>query len=216
MRTVLIDYGAGNLRSAAKALERAAIESSAGGTVEVVSDADSVRAADRIVLPGVGAFADCMAGVMGVPGLRDALEEQVIENAVPFLGICVGMQLMAERGLEFGAHQGFGWLKGDVARLSPPDSSLKIPHMGWNELDLLPSEHSLLSGVGGAAKPYVYFVHSYHWVDAEPQEVLAYTDYGGPVVAMVGRANIAGTQFHPEKSQQAGLALLANFLKWRP
>jgi glutamine amidotransferase len=246
MKTVLIDYGAGNLRSAAKALERAAAESGAASVVDVVNDAASVRDADRVVLPGVGAFADCMAGVMRVPGLRDALEEAVIQKRRPFLGICVGMQLMAERGLEFGEHKGFGWLKGDIARLTPSDASLKIPHMGWNQLDIQQTDHPLLRDLShpslwegargrdgddprrlsssplpnpppeGEGKPFMYFVHSYHWVGAEARDVLATTDYGGPVVAMIGRDNIAGTQFHPEKSQQAGLQLLANFLRWRP
>jgi glutamine amidotransferase len=215
MATVLIDYGAGNLRSAAKALERAALEGGTDEAVRVVDDAASVRAADRIVLPGVGAFADCMAGVDAVPGLRDALEDSVIRAGRPFLGICVGMQLMAERGLEFGVHQGFGWIEGEIARLEPSDPSLKIPHIGWNEITLCDKAHPVLADLG-AERPYMYFVHSYHFRGVPREQVLATTEYGGEVVAIVGRDNLIGTQFHPEKSQRAGLKLLANFLKWRP
>jgi glutamine amidotransferase len=216
MKTVVIDYGAGNLRSAAKALERAARESGANETVSVEGTAAAVRAADRIVLPGVGAFADCMAGVMRVAGLREALEDCVIRARRPFLGICVGMQLMAERGLEFGVHEGFGWITGEITHLEPKDPALKVPHMGWNQLDIPSTDHPLLSGLGGAEKPYAYFVHSYHLTGADPRQVLATTDYGGPVTAIVAEGNLVGTQFHPEKSQRAGLRLLANFLQWRP
>ena len=216
MEIVLIDYGAGNLRSAAKGFERMAAETGYSGRIVVTDDAKAVERAERIVLPGDGAFADCLAGVMAVPGLRDALEEAVIVKRRPFLGICIGMQLMAERGLEHGVHFGFGWISGEVARIVRSDPALKIPHMGWNQLDLQSTEHPILQGLGGAEKPYAYFLHSYQFTKTNPREVLATTDHGGPIVAIVGRDNMIGTQFHPEKSQQAGLRLLANFLRWRP
>jgi glutamine amidotransferase len=216
METVLIDYGAGNLRSAAKGLERMAAETGYGGDIVITSDAARVRTADRLVLPGDGAFGDCMAGVMGVPGLREALQETVIEKGRPFLGICIGMQLMAERGLEHGVHQGLGWVKGEVAFIERDDPSLKIPHMGWNQLDIQQTDHPVLAGLSDGAKPYAYFLHSYHLTKADVGQVLATTDHGGPVVAIVGRDNMIGTQFHPEKSQKAGLRLLANFLSWKP
>ena len=213
MKVAVIDYGSGNLRSAAKALERAAFEAELDAEIEVTPSAEAVLAADRVVLPGVGAFGDCRAGVDALPGLREALEEVAIRMARPFLGICVGMQLMATLGREHGEHPGFDWISGDVVALEPGDPALKVPQMGWNEL-VIEREHPLLAGLG--ADPHVYFVHSYHLQVARPDGLLAATDYGGKVTAAVGRANLFGTQFHPEKSQAAGLALLRNFLRWRP
>ncbi len=213
MDVVVIDYGSGNLRSAAKAVERAAAESGSRLKVSVVSDAAAVRAADRIVLPGQGAFGDCAAGVAAIPGLREALEEAVIEKAKPFLGICVGMQLLATRGVEHGSHEGFGWIAGEVLPMTPSDRTLKIPHMGWNDL-IVEREHPLLAGLPSGTD--VYFVHGFAMRCRKKEEVLACADYGGPVVAAVGRDNIVGTQFHPDKSQAAGLRLIANFLAWRP
>jgi len=211
MSVVIVDYGSGNLRSAAKAFERAA----EGRTEILVSaDPDAVRRADRIVLPGVGAFADCKAGLEALDGMTGALEEAVIKGGKPFLGICVGMQLMAARGLEHGTHAGLGWIAGDVGPLQPSDPALKIPHMGWNELELKDAGHPVLDGLGDGQ--HVYFVHSYAMTVSEPKLVLATTDYGGPVTAIVGRDNLIGTQFHPEKSQRAGLRLIANFLRWEP
>ncbi len=209
----IVDYGSGNLRSAAKAFERAAREAGLNDTVEVTGDPRRVAVADRIVLPGVGAFADCRAGLYGVPGMVDTLNEAVIGRGRPFLGICVGMQLMATRGVEYGSHPGLDWIGGDVVRLAPADRALKIPHMGWNELaDLAP--HPLLAGI--AVGDHAYFVHSYQLVAADPAHVLARAIYGGPLTAMVGRDNMAGTQFHPEKSQRTGLTLIGNFLRWKP
>jgi glutamine amidotransferase len=181
--------------------------------VIVTSDPAEVAKADRIVLPGVGAFADCRAGLYGVAGMVDALQRQVIDGGKPFLGICVGMQLMATRGVEYGIHAGLDWIAGDVVRIEPADRSLKIPHMGWNELlDLRP--HPLLEGI--AAHDHAYFVHSFHLKAAQPETVLATSQYGGRLTAMVGRDNLAGTQFHPEKSQATGLRLIGNFLRWKP
>ncbi len=212
----IIDYGSGNLHSAAKAFERAARESDSDVRILVTDDPAVVRAADRIVLPGVGAFADCKRGLDAVAGMRDALQRAVIEQGRPFLGICVGMQLMAERGLEFVTTRGFGWIKGDVCLIEPTDRTLKIPHMGWNTLSVA-RPHALLSGIAtGEAGHHAYFVHSFHLASPDRSVILAETDYGGPVTAMVGRDNIAGTQFHPEKSQALGLQLIANFLSWRP
>jgi imidazole glycerol-phosphate synthase subunit HisH len=207
MQAVIVDYGSGNLRSAAKAFERA------GAEVHVTADADEVRRAERIVLPGVGAFADCMRGLEAVPGMREALEEAVRRRGTPFLGICVGMQLMAERGREFETVEGLGWVEGEIVALQPDDTRLKIPHMGWNEL-LVGREHALTLDLD--ANAHAYFVHSYHLAGGRADELVATTDYGGTVTAIVARDNIAGTQFHPEKSQETGLALIANFLKWRP
>ena len=217
MTVAIVDYGSGNLRSAAKAFERAAREAGTNDRVRVTSDPKEVAAADRIVLPGVGAFADCRAGLYGVPGMVEALQREVIERGKPFLGICVGMQLMATRGVEYGIHPGLDWIAGDVVRIEPQGatggSHLKIPHMGWNELlELKP--HPLLAGI--AARDHAYFVHSFHLKTARPETVLAITDYGGPITAAVGRDNLAGTQFHPEKSQATGLRLIANFLRWKP
>lgn len=208
----IIDYGSGNLRSAAKALERAAQDASLPCRIEVTSDPGAVSRADRVVLPGVGAFADCMAGLSGVAGLKDALVTSVVAQRRPFLGICVGMQLMTEAGVEFGRHAGLGWLKGEVTRLDPLDASLKIPHMGWNTISEM-HPHPVTAGLAGA---HVYFVHSYALQNGAADEVLSTCDYGAPFAAIAGRDNIIGTQFHPEKSQQAGLTLLAQFLKWRP
>jgi glutamine amidotransferase len=206
--TALIDYGSGNLRSAEKALARA-------GAVEiaVTNDPAIVAKAERIVLPGVGAFADCMAGVKSIPGMVEALEDAVLKRGRPFLGICVGMQLLAKVGREFGDHAGLGWVAGDVVRLAPSDPALKIPHMGWNELKI-ERPHPLLAGIESGA--HVYFVHSYELRAEDATDVLASTDYGGDVTAMIACGNIAGTQFHPEKSQAVGLRLLRNFLDWRP
>ena len=213
METVaLIDYGSGNLRSAAKAIERAAGEAEASYTVLVTSDADAVLHADRVVLPGVGAFADCKRGLSEVPGMLEALEEVVHRRGRPFLGICVGMQLMAERGREYGVTEGLGWIRGEVVKLEPADRSLKIPHMGWNELNIR-HPHSVLAGLPEGS--HAYFVHSYQFKLADPDTLIASADYGGPFAAVVGRDNLVGTQFHPEKSQATGLALIANFLRWK-
>ena len=213
MITAIIDYGSGNLRSAAKAFERAAAEAGVGGAIRVTSDPDEVVAADRLVLPGVGAFADCRRGLAAVPGLEAALTEAVVGRGRPFLGICVGMQLMAERGREFETVEGLGWIAGEVVAIDPADPSLKIPHMGWNEL-VPRAAHPLLEGL--AAGTHTYFVHSYHLRLASPADLLAETDYGGALAAVVGHDNLVGTQFHPEKSQAAGLRLIGNFLRWTP
>lgn len=214
--TVIIDYGSGNLHSAAKALERAAHESAGEYRVRVTADPQDVAAADRIVLPGVGAYADCKHGLDAIPGMVEALNRAVTEDAKPFLGICVGMQLMATRGLEYGVTKGMGWIAGEVRALEPADPALKIPHMGWNTLDVKHT-HPLLNGIEtGPDGLHAYFVHSYHLVTSSPGDVIAETSYGGPVTAIVGKGNVAGTQFHPEKSQRLGLKLLANFLSWRP
>ncbi len=213
METVaLIDYGSGNLRSAAKAIERAAGEAEASYNVLVTSDADAVRRADRVVLPGVGAFADCKRGLSEVPGMLDALEEVVHRRGRPFLGICVGMQLMAERGREYGVTEGLGWIRGEVVKLEPADPALKIPHMGWNELNIR-HPHPVLAGLPEGS--HAYFVHSYQFRLADPDTLIASADYGGAFAAVVGRDNLVGTQFHPEKSQATGLALIANFLRWK-
>jgi glutamine amidotransferase len=215
-RLVIIDYGSGNLHSAAKAFERAARESEADVSVAVTASAADVAAADRVVLPGVGAFADCKSGLDAVPGMREALETSVRKKGRPFLGICVGAQLMAERGLEFRTTPGFGWIRGDVKSIEPKDPALKIPHMGWNTLNVV-NDHPLLAGIEtGPGGLHAYFVHSFHLVTPDRGALVAEADYGGPVTAMVGRDNIAGTQFHPEKSQTLGLRLIANFLQWRP
>jgi glutamine amidotransferase len=215
MTCAIIDYGSGNLRSAAKALQRAAGEAGLGETVVVTSRAEDLAGAERIVLPGVGAFADCRAGLAALPGMIEALQEQVIARAKPFLGICVGMQLMAERGREHGVQAGLGWIEGEVVALTPGDPALKIPHMGWNSLTLAEgARHPVLADLEDGR--HVYFVHSYQLRAENPAEVLATVDYGGAVSAVVGRDNLIGTQFHPEKSQRAGLALLTRFMEWRP
>jgi glutamine amidotransferase len=213
MTVAVIDYGSGNLRSAAKACERAAVDIGLRDTVVVTSRPEEILAADRVVLPGQGAFADCRRGVAAVPGLEEALVEAVIGRGRPFLGICVGMQLMAERGLEFEIVDGFGWIAGEVVAIEPNDPTLKIPHMGWNELTPR-SDHPVLAGL--PAGTHVYFVHGFELYPSDPANVLAETDYGGPIVAAVGRDNLIGTQFHPDKSQGAGLRLIGNFLRWRP
>jgi len=210
-RVALIDYGSGNLRSAEKALARAAADHATGHEIVVTSDPDVVAKAERIVLPGVGAFADCMRGLSAVDGMVDALDQSVIKSAKPFLGICVGMQLMACVGREFGDTSGLSWIDGEVVRLAPSDVELKIPHMGWNELHIA-TPHPVLNGIDEGA--HAYFVHSFELRARD--HVLATTDYGGAVTAIVGRDNLVGTQFHPEKSQAVGLQLLANFLVWRP
>ncbi len=220
MTVAIIDYGSGNLRSAAKAFERAAREAGLDTEVLVTADPEAVAAAERVVLPGVGAFGDCRAGLHALPGMVDALEEVAIARGRPFFGICVGMQLMATVGREHGDHAGLDWIPGEVTALAPSDPALKIPHMGWNSLELpqngeIPqSGHPVLEGLGPDA--YVYFVHGYRFRPDSPEHLLARVDYGGPVAAAVGRDNLFGTQFHPEKSQAAGLAIIGNFLRWRP
>ncbi len=213
MRVAIVDYGSGNLRSAAKAFERAAAEAGIAAEIAVTSKPEAIAGADRIVLPGVGAFAACRRGLAAVPGLEDALSEAVIVRARPFLGICVGMQLMAERGREFETVDGLGWIGGEVVAIEPEDPTLKIPHMGWNELEQR-AFHPLLAGLGAGV--HAYFVHSYHFRLADPADLVAVTDYGRPLAAIIGHGNLAGTQFHPEKSQEAGLRLIGNFLRWRP
>jgi len=212
----IIDYGSGNLKSAAKAFERAVAESGHDQPVLVTADPKVVAKADRIVLPGVGAFADCRNGLAAIDGMMAALQEAVIGRGTPFLGICVGAQLMAARGLEKAITPGFGWIAGDVAQITPADADLKIPHMGWNTLDVH-NDHPLLAGIAtGPDGLDAYFVHSYHIVPDDPDDLVATADYGGPVTAMVAKDNYAGTQFHPEKSQTLGLTLIGNFLKWAP
>jgi glutamine amidotransferase len=216
MHVAIIDYGSGNLHSAAKAFERAAREEASPLAVKVTSKPEEVRYAERIVLPGVGAFADCRNGLARIPGMIEALEESVRMRGKPFLGICVGLQLMAERGLEHGVTPGLGWIKGEVRAIAPSDASLKIPHMGWNTL-VLRRKHALLEGIPtGESGLNAYFVHSYHLVPERPDALIASTDYGGPITAFVAKDNLAGSQFHPEKSQKLGLAVIANFLKWKP
>jgi glutamine amidotransferase len=213
---VIVDYGSGNLHSAAKAFERAARDSGRDEPILVSADPDLVRTADRVVLPGVGAFADCRRGLQAIDGMIEALEEAVHARGRPFFGICVGMQLMAQRGLEHGVTDGLGWIDGEVDRIAPSDPSLKIPHMGWNTLTPL-RPHPLLDGLPlGRDGLHAYFVHSYQLAPRDPADLVAQADYGGAVTALVGRDNIAGSQFHPEKSQKLGLKLIANFLKWMP
>jgi glutamine amidotransferase len=208
MSVAIVDYGSGNLHSAAKAFERMADEA-----VLVTADPGTVAGADRIVLPGVGAFGDCWGGRNAVDGMVEALEEAVIRGGRPFLGICVGMQLMATRGLEHGEHPGLGWIAGEVVQLRPAAAALKVPHMGWNEL--VPRRpHPVLETLPSGA--HRYFVHSYQFITQDPADLLATTDYGAPVTAMIGRDNMIGSQFHPEKSQKSGLALIEAFLRWRP
>ena len=222
MSVAIIDYGSGNLRSAAKAFERAARDCGYVGTIAVTADADVVARADHIVLPGVGAFPDCRRGLDAVPGMVSALTEAVISKGRPFLGICVGMQLMATRGLEHHETAGLNWIAGDVAALvPPPDAAMlgpggtgfRIPHMGWNELRIARA-HPVLKGIDAGA--HAYFVHSYQMCCADPSNVLADVEYGGPITALIGRDNMVGTQFHPEKSQATGLRLITNFLAWMP
>jgi imidazole glycerol-phosphate synthase subunit HisH len=213
MIVAIVDYGSGNLRSAAKAFERAAAANESSARIDVTSAPEAVAAADRIVLPGVGAFADCRRGLAAVSGLEDALHEAVIVRARPFLGICVGMQLTAQRGREFETTEGLGWIGGEVVEIDTQGSSLRVPHMGWNELEPR-APHPLTTGLSQGT--HAYFVHSYHFRVTRPDDLVCVTDYGGQIAAIVGRDNIAGTQFHPEKSQQAGLRLIANFLRWQP
>ncbi len=216
MHLAIIDYGSGNLHSAAKAFERSARESGSQLDIKVTTDPDVVRAAERVVLPGVGAFADCRAGLLAEPGMVDALDEVVHGKGRPFLGICVGLQLLATRGLEHGVTPGLDWVAGEVRPIEPSDPALKIPHMGWNTLEQV-RPHALLDGIPtGADGLHAYFVHSYHFVPEDRDVLIATTDYGGPLTAMIASDNVAGTQFHPEKSQALGLALIRNFLKWRP
>src|SRR5690348_8303126 len=209
----LIDYGSGNLRSAARALTRAAETSGTNHEVVITADPDRVAQAERIVLPGVGAFADCMRGLSAIPGMLDVLEDSVLRRGVPFLGICVGMQLLADWGREHENCRGLGWIHGEVVRIAPLEPGLKIPHMGWNSLALL-QPHKLFEGMADGAD--VYFVHSYYLRPSVSSQILATTEYGGSIPAVVGRDNIAGTQFHPEKSQAEGLCFLERFLNWRP
>jgi glutamine amidotransferase len=212
----IIDYGSGNLHSAQKAFEKAAASEGLTGEILVTSEPEDILAAERVVLPGVGAFGDCKDGLDATAGVLEALEEVVIRQARPFLGICVGMQLMAQRGLEHGNHAGLGWLSGTVTKIQPNDHELKIPHMGWNTLGIR-RRHALLKNIPlGPDGLHAYFVHSYHFAADDAQDVIADVDYGGPITAMIGKDNIAGTQFHPEKSQTLGLALIANFLGWSP
>ena len=214
MSVCIVDYGSGNLRSAAKAFERAIAESGSSANVSVTADAEEVAGADRVVLPGVGAFADCRAGLAAVDGMTEAVADAVINKGRPFLGICVGMQLMATRGLEHGETAGFGWIEGEVRAIQPSDKTIKIPHMGWNQLTFSKPRHPVLAGLEDG--DHAYFVHSYGFVSDDSNDVLARVDYGGEINAAVGRNNMIGTQFHPEKSQATGLKLIANFLNWAP
>jgi imidazole glycerol-phosphate synthase subunit HisH len=216
MSVAIVDYGSGNLHSAAKAFERAARECGYGEPIVVTHDPDQVARAERIVLPGVGAFADCRRGLDAVSGMVEALTTRVRGQGRPFLGICVGMQLMAERGREYEVTAGLGWIPGEVDRIAPSDPGLKIPHMGWNTLNPV-QPHKLLADIPvGPQGLHAYFVHSYHLKTAERSSLVAQADYGGPVTAIVGRDTVVGTQFHPEKSQRLGLKLIANFLQWKP
>jgi glutamine amidotransferase len=212
MLTVLVDYDSGNLHSAEKAFQRMATEAG-GGAVLVSSRPEDVARADRIVLPGDGAFPACRRALDAQGGLFEAIAEAVTSRARPFLGICVGMQMMATRGLEYTPTAGFDWIGGEVVRISPADPALKVPHMGWNDL-VIDRPHPVLAGIGTG--DHAYFVHSYQFKVADPAHLLAHCDYGGPITAIIGRANMVGTQFHPEKSQAAGLRLIANFLRWNP
>ena len=216
MSVAIVDYGSGNLHSAAKAFERAARELDRAEAIKVTSDPGEVAAASRLVLPGVGAFADCRRGLDMLDGMVEARNENVLQRGRPFFGICVGMQLMAERGREYQVTPGLGWIAGEVDRITSSDPSLKIPHMGWNTLNMLRA-HPLLDDIAlGPDGLHGYFVHSYQLKPTQRSDLIAQADYGGPLTAIVGRDNIVGTQFHPEKSQRLGLALIANFLKWKP
>jgi glutamine amidotransferase len=214
--TAIVDYGSGNLHSAAKAFERAARDAGFSEAIAVTSDPARVAAASRVVLPGVGAFADCRRGLDAIPGMVEALNENILQRGRPFLGICVGMQLMAERGREYEVTAGLGWIAGEVDRITPDDPTLKIPHMGWNTLNIA-KPHPLLDDIPlGSDGLHAYFVHSYELKPARRSDLIAQADYGGPITAVIGRDNMVGTQFHPEKSQRLGLRLIANFLKWKP
>ena len=211
--TAIIDYGSGNLRSAAKAFERAARDHDIATEVVVTGDRDRVRAADHVVLPGVGAFADCRRGLAALPGMEEALDDAVRRRGRPFLGICVGMQLMAEYGREFETVAGLGWIPGEVVPIAPADPTFKIPHMGWNEIEPIKA-HPVLAGL--ARRSNAYFVHSFGFACTDRADLIATTDYGGAITAVIGRDNLLGFQFHPEKSQATGLGLIADFLRWRP
>jgi len=216
MSVAIVDYGSGNLHSAAKAFERAARESGHDQPIVVTNDPAQVASAERVVLPGVGAFADCRRGLDEIPGMIEALETAVRKQGRPFFGICVGMQLMAERGREYQVTPGLGWIAGEVDRITPSDPDLKIPHMGWNTLNMRKA-HPLLDDIPlGPDGLHAYFVHSFELKPAKGSDLVAQADYGGPLTAVVGRDNMVGTQFHPEKSQKLGLKLIANFLKWKP
>ena len=207
IHVAIIDCGAGNLHSVRKAFESQLPE---GAALNIVTEAGALAAATHIVLPGVGAFADCMQGFLALPGMREALEKKVLHGGTPFLGICVGMQMLFARGHEHGVHEGLGWFAGEVRLLTPNDNALRIPHMGWNTLQVKHAENFLVRGI--ADTDFAYFVHSYAATQCNPAEVIATVDYGGEVVALIGRDNIVGTQFHPEKSQAVGLAMIRNFL----
>jgi glutamine amidotransferase len=216
LSTAIVDYGSGNLHSAAKAFERAAHDAGIGQSIVVTNDPDAVASADRVVLPGVGAFADCRRGLDAVDGMVAALDDAVRKKGRPFFGICVGMQLLAERGREYEVTDGLGWIAGEVDRITPADPQLKIPHMGWNTLNVT-RPHKLVEGLNlGSQGLHAYFVHSYELKVAQRTDLVAEADYGGLLTAIVARDNIVGTQFHPEKSQKLGLAVIANFLKWKP
>ena len=210
--TALVDYDSGNLHSAQKAFERMAHEAG-HGTIVVTAEPDVVARADRIVLPGDGAYPSCKAALLRFDGLFEAIEEAVTARAVPFMGICIGMQMMSTRGLEFEPTEGFGWVPGEVVKIDPADPTLKVPHMGWNDL-VIDNPHPVLEGI--ATGDHAYFVHSYHFKVANPAHLLAHVDYAGPITAIVGRDNMVGTQFHPEKSQATGLRIISNFLSWKP
>jgi glutamine amidotransferase len=211
-RIVIIDYGSGNLRSAAKSCERVVAEEGLDCEVLVSADPADLSRASHILLPGVGAYGDCRAGLDAVDGMVEALREQVEKEAKPFLGVCVGMQLMSTRGLEYGTHEGLGWIDADCIHIAPEDPSLKVPHMGWNDLKILIPGHPVFEGISDG--DHAYFVHSYHLSCRKPAEVAATVDYGHPLTAIVARDNMVGVQFHPEKSQQTGLRLIGNFLRW--
>lgn len=216
MRVAIIDYGSGNLRSVAKAFERAAYERAIAADIEITDDAGRAGTADRIVLPGVGTYADCRKGLNRVAGMIEMLEETVLKGGRPFLGICVGMQLLSTRGLEKELTRGLGWIEGNVIRMIPAQEELKVPQIGWNTLELA-APHALFNGIPtGSDGLHAYFVHSYHFDCTDKQHQLATTDYGGPITAAIAHNNLAGTQFHPEKSQRLGLEFIANFLEWRP
>lgn len=216
MSVAIIDYGSGNLHSAQKAFERASQEAGSSDPIVVTSDPEVIARAERLVLPGVGAFADCRRGLERTPGMIEALSQAVMRDGRPFLGICVGMQLMAERGLEHEVTAGLGWIPGDVVAIEPRSSDYRIPHMGWNTLRVR-REHPTLKGIPtGDVGLHAYFVHSFQMRPRDDQFIIADTDYGEDITAIVGRDNIVGSQFHPEKSQKLGLAFIANFLRWRP
>lgn len=214
MTVAIIDYGSGNLRSAAKAFERASATAGNGTRIVVTDRPEDLDIASHIVLPGVGAFADCMSGLIALGGMRDALERNVINHGKPFLGICVGMQLVAERGVEHGNHQGFGWIQGVITPIEPVDGAFKIPHMGWNDLDIIKPDHPVFQGLSSGM--HGYFVHGYALSGGNSEQRLARVDYAGEIAAVVGRDNLVGTQFHPEKSQANGLKFIENFLGWKP